>query len=125
MVTRRLLWAAVMFALAACGDDAPLGADAGDGSLIDALPADTSTASLTVQRANPLPGDRVTSSPAGIDCPGRCVATYLLGTEVTLTVTTDPQSIFLGYFRSGCGNPCRVTLTGDTLLTATFARPQP
>ena len=39
----------------------------------------------------------VTSSPAGISCPGRCTATFAAGTTVVLTETSKNGSKFVGW----------------------------
>jgi alpha-tubulin suppressor-like RCC1 family protein/PKD repeat protein len=40
----------------------------------------------------------VTSAPAGIDCPGECVALFPAGAAVELTAAETPQSLVLGWF---------------------------
>jgi Tol biopolymer transport system component len=67
----------------------------------------------------------VTSSPAGIDCPGTCSAQYADGTSVTLTAT--PGSAFKGWSGGGCSGQgtCQLTLSADTSVTAFFAHPLP
>ena len=56
----------------------------------------------------------VTSSPAGISCPGTCSATFSPGTVVTLTATTI-SGVFLGWEGNGINcigtGPCSITLT--------------
>jgi hypothetical protein len=66
---------------------------------------------------------RVTSSPAGIDCPGACAREYPAGTAVTLTAAADAGSAFGGWF-GGCAGlapTCTVTLTQAMAATATFS----
>lgn len=48
---------------------------------------------VVVEEPDPEGSGMVTSSPAGIDCPGTCSATFAPGTEVTLTATADPGSL--------------------------------
>lgn len=63
---------------------------------------------------------RVTSSPAGINCPSVCVSSYVFGTTVVLTAVAVPGSTFAG-FTGGCtGFTCTVTLTSPRTVTATF-----
>lgn len=60
---------------------------------------------------------------AGIVCPSICSASYVAGTQVTLTATPAHGSVFAGWSGSGCsGNisTCRVTMNADQTVTATF-----
>jgi len=81
---------------------------------------------LTVSRAGSGDG-MVTSAPAGIDCGSACVASYDPGTVVTLTATPAPGSVFAGWSGGACGglDPCRVTMTEDAVVTATFVLAPP
>ena len=45
----------------------------------------------------------VTSSPAGINCPGTCSANFAATTSVTLTATPDAGTTFRGWVAPGCG----------------------
>jgi hypothetical protein len=71
-----------------------------------------------------LPGDSVTSNPAGISCPGTCQASYAGGTTVTLTAT---PAVLQSVSWTGCnegnvsGNTCTVTMSTARQVTATFA----
>ncbi|BDG03922.1 InlB B-repeat-containing protein [Anaeromyxobacter oryzae] len=80
---------------------------------------------LSVQHAGEGDG-RVTSQPGGIDCGSACRADYDDGTVVTLTATAGADSRFesWGGACSGSGS-CVVTVTGDAVVTATFARTTP
>jgi GH25 family lysozyme M1 (1,4-beta-N-acetylmuramidase)/Fe-S cluster biogenesis protein NfuA len=77
---------------------------------------------LKVQVAGDQPG-HVTSSPAGIDCPGTCTAPFAPGTPVTLTATTGQWSGVTwsgdctGTDPTGCG----VVMDQPRDVTATFA----
>ena len=51
--------------------------------------AATPSVQLTVKGAGATPG-RVISTPAGIDCPGRCTASFPVGTAVELTPAAEP-----------------------------------
>jgi hypothetical protein len=75
-------------------------------------------------------GGRVTADPAGIDCAldagaatGVCAAAFPSGTEVTLTATPGPGSIFTGWGGacSGTGQ-CVVTVQEAVGVTAAFGR---
>lgn len=63
----------------------------------------------------------VTSSPAGIDCPGDCEASFLTGAEVTLSAVAADGSHFIGWSGacSGTGS-CELTMDDDGSVTATF-----
>jgi phospholipase C len=68
----------------------------------------------------------VTSSPAGITCPGTCSATFAANTQVTLTETPGAPStfsMFAGWSGGGCTGTaatCALTLTANQTVTATF-----
>ena len=62
----------------------------------------------------------VTSSPAGINCPGTCTAKFNSGTTVTLTATATSGFNFAG-FGGGCsGTTCTLTLSSSQSVTAIF-----
>jgi hypothetical protein len=63
----------------------------------------------------------VTSSPAGIACPGRCRATFAAGTRVVLSATPRGGARFLrwGGSCSGAG-ACRVTVSALAAVAAQF-----
>lgn len=72
-------------------------------------------------------GGRVTSSPAGIDCPGTCRASFPVGTQVTLTATPNAGRYLASFgYRSGAfcqgqnngesfyrNNPCVVIIPSN------------
>lgn len=66
---------------------------------------------------------RVTSSPAGVVCPGACTATFAEGTAVTLTAKPAAGYVFAGW-TGACRSKaaCSTTLNADFHVTATFAR---
>ena len=76
---------------------------------------------LTVNRAGSGSGG-VISSPAGINCGSTCSASFDQGTQVTLTPTPAPGSVFAGWSGGGCSGTgtCKVTLNSNTTVTATF-----
>ncbi|MGZ8567253.1 MAG: InlB B-repeat-containing protein [Actinomycetota bacterium] len=70
----------------------------------------------------------VTSSPAGIDCGTDCQERYDPGTEVTLTANPDPSSTFGGW--TNCDtvqvdSTCKMAMSGDKTVTATFVLAPP
>lgn len=66
----------------------------------------------------------VAGSPGTIACGATCSEIFEENTEITLTATADAGSTFAGWSGGGCSgtDPCRVTLTGDTTVTATFTK---
>lgn len=62
----------------------------------------------------------VTSSPAGIACPGDCSEVYALNTAVTLTAVPSPGSLFQGW-SGNCNASGQVTMDAPKACTATFA----
>jgi hypothetical protein len=67
-------------------------------------------------------GTGTVTSPSGINCGVDCSETLNHGTMVTLTATPAMGSSFSSWSGGGCGmmNPCVVTLTAATTVTATF-----
>jgi len=64
---------------------------------------------------------RVTSSPGGIDCPGRCGASFAPGTQVTLTASASGSTFFgWGGACSGTGS-CLVTMNASQKVIATLS----
>ena len=67
----------------------------------------------------------VTSSPAGINCGSDCSEPYNQGTKITLKVKADPGSTFKGWSGgcTGTSPSCKLTMTSDQTVTATFGLP--
>lgn len=85
----------------------------------------TTTPTLVTLRVSPL-GDGsggVSSAPAGIDCGSTCEAHFYPNTLVKLTATPTAGSTFSGWGGacSGTTSPTTLTLTGDSVCSATFA----
>ena len=78
------------------------------------------TDSLTVTTSGTGSGT-VTSSPAGINCPGTCTASFQSGTQVTLTATQNGFSGWSGGC-SGTSLTCTITLSSNQNVTASFAQ---
>ena len=63
----------------------------------------------------------VTSAPAGIDCGATCSAGFPTGTEVTLTATAGPHSVFAGWSGACAGtDPCVVSVAAAATVGARF-----
>ena len=64
----------------------------------------------------------VTSTPAGINCPTTCSATFPQNSQVTLTETPGTSGAFSGWSGACTGTAaCSVTLSAADSVTATFA----
>ena len=76
---------------------------------------------LTVTRTGSGTGT-VTSAPAGIDCGSDCTEPYGYNDMVTLTATSDANSVFAGWTGGGCTGTgaCVVTVTTSTDVAAQF-----
>jgi hypothetical protein len=81
---------------------------------------------LTVSKAGTGSGS-VGSVPGGISCGATCDADFEEGTSVTLTAVAAANSTFTGWSGGGCSGTgtCRVTVSADTTVTATFAQDAP
>lgn len=67
-------------------------------------------------------GGTVTSSPAGIDCPSGCSASFDSETSATLTATPDADTNFDGWSGAGCSGTgtCSISINADKTVTAIF-----
>lgn len=64
----------------------------------------------------------VTSTPAGIACPGACEAEFNSGATVTLAATPDSGSVFSGWSGACTGSgSCQVVLNNPAAVTAEFS----
>jgi Divergent InlB B-repeat domain len=79
---------------------------------------------LTVSKSGAGSGT-VTSSPAGISCGTSCSASYVSGTQVTLTASPAAGSTFTGWTGGGCTGTgtCVVTMNAATTVAANFTVP--
>ncbi len=63
----------------------------------------------------------VSSTPAGISCPGTCTASFPTNSTVTLTETPSTGDLFGGWSGACSGTgACSVTMSGSESVTATF-----
>jgi hypothetical protein len=119
-VAAGVAFAALVFGLG----DAP--SAAGDGGA-------TATVTVTVTDAAAPPNPRaptwgrITSRPAGIDCPGRCTASFARGSAVVLTAVAKKGYELGGWDRSKDGGPgcrnaptCSLTIDGDERVSASL-----
>jgi hypothetical protein len=65
---------------------------------------------------------RVSSSPAGIDCPSDCAETLPLGATVTLTATPATGSVFQGWSGPADCADGQITIVAEIACTALFGR---
>ena len=66
----------------------------------------------------------ITSAPGGIDCGTTCRASYVSGTQITLTATPSANSTFAGWGGACSGTAsCVVTMTANESVTANFSGP--
>jgi len=78
------------------------------------------TARVSVQPVGNGTG-RITSSPAGIDCPSTCMMTVPAGSPVSLTAQADASSSFAGW-GGACSGPgtCSLSANNDLVVWANF-----
>ena len=71
--------------------------------------------------ASPATGGTITSSPAGISCPGTCTASFPQNMQVTLSATPGSNDVFGGWSGACTGSStCKLTMTAAETVTATF-----
>src|SRR4051794_18692030 len=72
---------------------------------------------------------RVTSSPAGIDCPRTCVASFPVGSVVVLRAHPNKGYVFSHWDAAGPAScdmwapACSLTIEGDELVSAAMGEP--
>lgn len=92
-----------------------------------------SSAAYPLRVSVPMGGGTVTSSPAGISCPGTCSANFAANASVTLTTAASSGYRFAGWANGGCAKlqTCVVTSTsplqglGGRFSPAAFFYPNP
>lgn len=89
-------------------------------AIFEALPPPPpGTARLSVAFTGKGSG-KVTSTPAGISCPGACSLDVQPGTTVSLAATPDASSTFAGWGGACSGTSCTATVTSDKTAYANF-----
>jgi hypothetical protein len=84
------------------------------------LDVEPTTYALTASTAGTGTGT-VTSNPAGIDCGVDCTEDYDENTDVTVSQSADPGSVFVGWSGACSGTgACVVTMSSIQSVTATF-----
>src|SRR3984957_8557219 len=88
-------------------------------------PAPVTTGTTTYQLTVTAPASNqgtITSTPAGINCPTTCSASFAQGTQVTLTATAGTGYFFAGWSGGGCSgtSTCSVTITAATSISDSF-----
>lgn len=101
------------------------GACSGTGSCVVTMSAAESVTATFTQifplSVTVVGGGTVTSSPAGISCPGTCTASFSGGTVVTLTATPGAGTSFIGWSGACTGTGgCVITMNAANSVTATF-----
>jgi phospholipase C len=93
------------------------------GGCVGVTPIPKGDFQLTVTTAGAGSGV-VTSTPSGITCPPTCTADFPVTSKVTLSAAPTNPYIFSGWSGTSCsgtGNPCSVSVSGNTAdATATF-----
>jgi hypothetical protein len=80
----------------------------------------SNTFALTVNVSGSGSG-AITSSPAGISCPGTCVANFTSGTSVTLNESPAAGSTFAGWTGACSGSgACSISMSAAESITASF-----
>jgi hypothetical protein len=81
---------------------------------------------LTVKRAGAGRGS-IADGTGAISCPPACSHSYVDGTQVSLTATPTPGSIFAGWSGGGCSGTgvCQITVRANAKVTAHFTKMAP
>jgi phospholipase C len=112
MKVKQMFWLTCLCALASLGLAGCRGVVAGSGTTLPGA------VSVTVSGGGT---GTVTSTPAGINCPMTCSATFTDGTPVTLSETPGANYTFAGWTGACSGNSaCTFTVSGPSSVTAAF-----
>jgi phospholipase C len=103
------LWPAILLLL--------LGFNACGGSSSSQQPPPPQQVQLTVSVTGT---GTVVSSPAGINCPSACTASFASGTSVTLTATAGSGFSFGGFGGACSGSTCSLVLSSNQTVSAAF-----
>ncbi len=109
----------------ACGGTDPVCTITMDRQLAAGATFNASAFAVSVNNVGPGDG-RVVSTPAGIDCPGTCSASFDRDSTVSLQATPEAGSQF-DIWRDdcdGCPNPCVLTVDSPKDVRARFILPQ-
>lgn len=102
------------------GYNGPTGNGTPDGALSSSAPPPPSPI-LTVHTKG-TGSATIVSTPAGIECPGTCSASFPVGTQVTLAATPQAGSTFVGWSERCTGTgTCTISLSRGASTTAALA----
>lgn len=114
------------------------GACSGTGTCALGMDADRDVTATFAALPPPAPGNvrvsvtfvgtgsgRVTSSPAGLDCPGTCALSLPAGTAVTLNAAPDASSSLAGFGGSCSGTSCAMVANHDLSVYVNFTANAP
>ena len=118
MKSRNPLCITLLSALATLGLS---GCGSGSGGGSTKTPPPPSAITVTIAGAGT---GTVTSSPAGVNCPTTCSASFPQNTQITLSETPGANNTFAGWGGACTGTAsCNVTLSASSSVIATFAAP--
>ena len=94
-----------------------MNADKNVAATFSVIPAPQHTLSVDFQGSG---AGTVVLTPPDLNCSSTCNETYTEGDAVNLTAIPADGSSFAGWSGAGCSDTCRVTMTQDQNVTATF-----
>lgn len=84
-------------------------------------PVTPPTTAYVLSATSPAAGQgTITSSPAGISCPGTCSASFAQGTKVSLTAAAGKNYLFSGWSGACSGMSCALTMNAAESVAAAF-----